>query len=127
MKPQPPVMRHFLRASGLAATFALAGAPLLVRRRERLHRVDDALAHRLRHPPADGQADELVGEAVELREQRHEARDARVDVVALVDGGDHHAARLHVLEEARAPRRRHADRVQPPRARSARWRAARAA
>ena len=63
-----------------------------VRRRERLHRVHHALPHWLGDPPADGQADKLLGELVELRQHRREARDARVDVVALVDGGYHDAA-----------------------------------
>ena len=51
------------------------------------HRADDALPLRRPDPPADGEAEDLLGEAVELRQPRRDRGDARVEVVALVDGG----------------------------------------
>ena len=89
-------------------------------RGELAHRADDTLALGLAQPPADGQADDLLCEGVELGQQAAEARDAAVHVVALVHGGHGDALGGHVLHEGAAPPVGQPERVQPVGGRGAR-------
>mmetsp|Transcript_27544 Transcript_27544/g.62324 ORF Transcript_27544/g.62324 Transcript_27544/m.62324 type:complete len:236 (-) Transcript_27544:647-1354(-) len=89
--------------------------------REIPHGGDDALPILVREPPAHREADELIGQDVELGQQYREALHAAVHVVALVDRADGDALLLHHLYEIVAALRGHAERVQPPRRGGACW------
>ena len=81
---------------------------------EGLDGIDHPIELWLPDPPANRQASDLLGEAIELWEECEEACNARVRVVALVDGGSDDASLLHVLEEARALPADDADSIEPP-------------